>query len=125
MMAAGITNQFNDFVAQACLTEFLAAEEKQYLILTNLFVQSFIFNDDRFEPTVEFCIYHEPCRMPLHEFCRAICVPMGGLTSKLPKEPQDLKALYRELCYGENRDAKHGIRGLYRRRTWTHILHVL
>ena len=114
MEAAGITNQFNDLVARAGLTEFLAQEEKQYIVLTNLFVQSFIFNDDRFNPTVEFCIYLEPCRMSLHEFCRAIRVPWRGLTSKLPKEPLELKALYRELCYGDNMDAKRGIHGLYR-----------
>src|SRR5664279_4235224 len=108
MMATGIANQFNDFVARAGLTKFLASEEKQYLILTNLFVQSFIFNDDRYEPTVEFYIYHEPRRMPLHEFCRAIHVPEGGLTTKLPEEPQDLKAFYREICYGDTRDTKRG-----------------
>ena len=59
MEEAGFHQEFAQFVANAGLTEFLAAKCDQYHILTNSFVQGFYYLGRNIPPEVQFNLYAE------------------------------------------------------------------
>ena len=87
LQAAGIRDEFTRLVTNACLTDIVLVERPQYLKLTNIFVQSFNFIDDKYHPSVEFMLYEQPWRMPLSKFCSALGVRNTGLTGKMNTQP--------------------------------------
>ena len=99
------SDEFTSLVTNASLTNIVLVERSQYLKLTNIFVQSFNFNDDPYHPSVEFMLYERPCRMLLSEFCSALGVRNTGLTGKMNTRPQYLKELYAGICHDDWRDS--------------------
>src|SRR6266566_4392705 len=69
MEEAEFHQEFAQSVANAGLTEFLAAKCDQYHILTNSFVQSFNYLGRNNPLEAQFNLYAEPYTMSLTNFC--------------------------------------------------------
>ena len=63
LRAAGICDDFISVVRDARLEDFMLNEKPQYLKLTNIFVQSFKFNGDKYNPSVGFMLYDQPWKI--------------------------------------------------------------
>ena len=87
MGGAGTLQEFAQYADNAGLTDFIAAEAKQYHLLTNSFVQSFHFLSKNNPPEVQFNLYVEPHQIPLTEFCDICLLPSdGSLVEPRPAE---------------------------------------
>ena len=64
----GIHDEFINLVETVGLSDLMLIESPQYLKLTNIFVQSYQFNDHPYHPTVEFMLYDQPRKMELSHF---------------------------------------------------------
>jgi hypothetical protein len=78
MEAAGIRQEFEQYAANAGLSNFIADECEQYYLLTNSFVQRFNFLSRNDPPEVQFNLYAEPYQMSLAEFCNACLSLLTG-----------------------------------------------
>ena len=65
LRAAGISDDFYELPENAGLTDFLRDQRKQYLLLTNTFVQNFYYYPKESPPSVEFHLYDVVKKMPL------------------------------------------------------------
>ena len=95
MEEAGILQEFTQYVANAGLTDFIAAECEQYHLLANSFVQSCTFLPRYNPPEVRFDLYVETHQIPLTEFCNICMIPSDG--SLAEPRPAEFEALYRTL----------------------------
>ena len=107
LVATGLSEQFHNLVHNAGLTHLITREVQQYPKLTYYFVKWFKFNDG-IRPTIEFRIYDEVKVMSLADFCSILGVRNEGDTHKIMEQPNDLKALYASLCYGDTRSIQRG-----------------
>jgi len=82
LRAARIYEEFYELAKNADLTAFLHDQRDQYLLLTNIFVQTFHFHSRSSPPTVEFHLYDEHKEMSLYDFCRVCLVPFEGKTEE-------------------------------------------
>lgn len=102
MEEARILQEFNQYVANAGLTDFIPAECEQYHLLTNSFVQNFHFHPRNNPPEVSFNLYVEHRQIPLTEFCD-ICMLSsdGGLVEPRTSE---FDGFYRTLTVEDERE---------------------
>ena len=101
LRAAGIYEDFYHLVENACLTAFVEDKCPQYLLLTNIFVQSFNFYPRKNPPMVEFKLYDIPQRMSLQDFCNVCKLPFVGDIHE--PRPRDLEAFIGTIAVGEER----------------------
>ena len=101
MEEARILQEFTQYVANAGLTDFIAAECEQYRLLTNTFVQSFNFLPMNNPPEVQFNLYVEPHQIPLTEFCDICMLPSDG--DLVEPKPSKFEGFYRSLTVGDER----------------------
>ena len=92
MEGVGILQEFAQYAANAGLTDFIAAECKQYHLLTNFFVQNFHLQSRNNPPMVSFNLYAEPHQIPLTEFCDICLIPSDGRLAQ--PRPVDLECFY-------------------------------
>ena len=85
LTTTGIYDQFYELIDNAGLLDFTTREVNQYRKITYIFVQTFKFNDES-NPIVEFYLYHQPKKMSLNDFSRALRLPNEGIT-KIIKHP--------------------------------------
>ena len=103
MEGAVIFQEFAQYVANAGLTNLIAAECEQYHLLTNTFLQSFNFLPRNNRPEVKFNLYAEFHQTPLTEFCEICLLPSdGGLVEPRPAK---FDSFYRTLIVGDERGA--------------------
>ena len=65
LRAAGIYDEFYKLISNAGLGDFVANEQPQFENLTRIFVQSFRFNNSSYNPSVEFKLDNNPCKLSL------------------------------------------------------------
>ena len=101
MEEAEFHQEFAQFVANAGLTEFLAAKCDQYHILMNSFVQSFNNLGKNNPPEDQFNLYAETYTLPLTYLCNICLIPSDGdLREPRPSEFEDFLLT---LTMGEDR----------------------
>ena len=101
MGEVGILQEFNQYAANAGLTDFIAAKCEQYNLLTNSFVQNFHFHSRNNPPEVSFNLYAEHRQIPLTEFCDICMLPSDG--SLVEPKPAEFDGFYRTLTVGDER----------------------
>jgi len=101
LRAAGLYEDFYYLVENAGLTAFVEDKCPQYLLLTNIFVQSFNFYPRKNPPMVEFMLYDIPQRMTLQDFCNVCKLPYVGDIHD--PRPRDLEDFIGTIDVGEER----------------------
>ncbi len=101
LRAAGLSEDFYYLVENAGLTAFVEDKCSQYLLLTNIFVQSINFYPRKNPPMVEFMIYDVPQCMTLQDFCNVCKLPYVG-DIRDPR-PRDLEDFIASIVVGEER----------------------
>ncbi|KAK1609809.1 hypothetical protein QYE76_033482 [Lolium multiflorum] len=109
---AGLLDDFLTLVGKAGLTTYMEDERKQYYMLTKIFVESFKFNNNHFNPTVAFKIYGNPVTMKLKDFCVALGIAPAGTARKIEDNPRVLLELYREITNDDCRTIRGKIRNI-------------
>ena len=105
---AGILEDFLFLVGRVGLTNYMNDERNQYAMLTKIFVESFVFNNAHFGPTVSFKIYERPITLSLSDFCHVIGITSSGTAKKIQGRPADLLELYRGVTNDDDRTAQRG-----------------
>ncbi|KAK1695201.1 hypothetical protein QYE76_011898 [Lolium multiflorum] len=105
---AGILDDFFTLVNRAGLATYVGGEREQYYMLTKIFVESFMFHNTQYEPTVAFKIYGNPVTMELEEFCRALDIAPVGTARRIDDNPRDLLELYRGITDDDCRTIQRG-----------------
>ena len=101
LRAAGIYDDFYFLAKNAGLTDFLHDQRKQYLLLTNIFVQNFRFHARRSPPLVDFYLYDEFKEMSLYDFCVVCKLPFEGSVEE--PHPSDVDEFIDRIVVGETR----------------------
>ncbi len=101
LRAAGLYEDFYYLVENAGLTAFVEDKGSQYLLLTNIFFQSFNFYPRKNPPMVEFMIYDIPQCMTLQDFCNVCKLPYVGDIHD--PRPWDLEDFIGSIAVGEER----------------------
>ena len=101
LRATGLYEDFYYLVENAGLTAFVEDKCSQYLLLTNIFVQSFNFYPRKNPPMVEFMLYDIPQCMTLQDFCNACKLPYVGDIHD--PRPRDLEDFIGTIAVGEER----------------------
>ena len=101
LRTAGLYEDFYYLVENAGLTAFVEDKCPQYLLLTNIFVQSFNFYPRKNLPMVEFMIYDVPQCMTLQDFCNVCKLPYVG--DICDPRPRDLEDFIGSIAVGEER----------------------
>ena len=107
LRAARLYEDFYYLVENAGLTAFVEDKCPQYLLLTNIFVQSFNFYPRKNPPMVEFMIYDVPQCMTLQDFCNVCKLPYVG-DIRDPR-PRDLEDFIGSIAVGEERGVSRAI----------------
>ena len=98
-MADGIYDDFCYLAENAGIINFLHDKCDQYLLLTNTFVQNFLFHASRSPPMVEFHLYDEHKEMTLYDFCEVCKLPYEGSADE--PRPRDVEDFIDEVAIGE------------------------
>ena len=106
LRAARLYEDYYYLVENAGLTAFVEDKCPQYLLLTNIFVQSFNFYPRKNPPMVEFKHYDIPQRMSLQDFCNVCKLPYVGDIHE--PRPRFLEAFIDTIAVGEERGVSCG-----------------
>ena len=102
MVHAGFKDEFDAYVQNAGLEDFVSDKCRQYYYLTDSFVQRFEFSSKCNTHTVLFDLYDESYTMDLEDFNTACKIPQWGLQSEPHKaEYNDFLA---SITVGETRN---------------------
>ena len=102
MVNAGIKDEFDAYVRNADLEDFMQDKCPQYYYLTDSFVRRFKFSSSRNSQNVLFDIYDESYTMDLEDFSDACKIPQWGILSEPHKsEYNDFLA---SITVGETRN---------------------
>ena len=101
MESAGIRQEFEQFAANAGLSDFIADECEQHYLLTNSFVQNFKFLSRNDPPEVQFNLYADLHQMSLADFCDVCLIPSDGDIRE--SRPAGYEEFYRTLTVGDER----------------------
>ena len=102
MVNAGIKDEFDAYVRNADLEDFMQDKCPQYNYLTDSFVRRFKYNCTRNSPSVLFDIYDTSYTMDLEDFTTACKLPQwGNINDPLKSEFRDFLA---SITVGESRD---------------------
>jgi len=75
MVHAGFKDEFDPYVQNADLEEFISDKCRQYYYLTDSFVRKFEFSSKRSTYTILFYLYDKSYTMDLEDFSDACKVP--------------------------------------------------
>ena len=78
MVRAGIKDEFDAYVRNADLEDFMQDRGPQYYYLTDSFVRKFKFSSSRNSQSVLFDIYDQSYTMDLEDFTTAYKLPQWG-----------------------------------------------
>ena len=98
LRAARIYDDFYYLAENAGITDFLHDQCKQYLLLTNIFMQNFYFHARKSPPSVEFYLYDEVKEMSLYDFCLVCKLPFVGSIEET--HPRDVDGFTDRIAIG-------------------------
>lgn len=102
MVHAGFKDEFDPYIQNAGLEDFVSDKCRQYYHLTDSFVQRFKFTSQRNTHIVMFDLYDKYYTMDLEDFSDACKIPQCGILSEPRKtEYNDFLA---SITMGETRD---------------------
>ena len=102
MVQAGIKKEFEAYVHNADLEDFMQDKCPQYYQLTDSFVRRFKFTSSRNSHTVLFDLYDKSYTMDLEDFNDACKLPQWGNVSE-PSKPE-YKDFLASITVGESRE---------------------
>jgi hypothetical protein len=102
MVRAGFKDEFDAYVQNADLEDFVSDKCQQYYYLTNSFVRRFEFSSKRNTHTVLFDLYDESYTMDLEDFNTACKIPQWGLLSEPHKS--EYNNFLASITVGETRN---------------------
>ena len=102
MVLGGFKDEFDAYVRNADLEDFVLDKCRQYYYLTDSFVRKFEFSSKRNTHTVLFDLYDESYTMDLEDFCYACKIPQWcSLSEPHKSEYNDFLA---SITVGETRN---------------------
>ena len=102
MVKAGISDEFDAYVRNADLEEFMQDKCPQYYHLTDSFVRRFKFTSSRNSHTVLFDLYDKSYTMDLEDFTTSFKLPQWGSASEPRK--YEFKDFLASITVGEFRE---------------------
>ena len=102
MVKSGIKDEFDAYVRNADLEDFMQDKCPQYYYLTDSFVRRSKFISSRNSPTVLFDIYDKSYTMDLEDFTTACKFPQWGSVNEPSKS--EYKDFLANITVGESRD---------------------
>ena len=101
MIDAGFKDEFDIFVHNTGLEEFISAKCEQYTALTASFVRRFKFSASR-DTSILFDLYDKSYTMDLEDFSRICKIPIWGNLNDPPKS--SVRYFCAGITVGETRD---------------------
>lgn len=102
MVEVGIKDEFDEYVHNADLDEFMQDKCPQYQYLTDSFVRRFKFTSSRNSQTALFDIYDKSYTMDLEDFTTACKLPQWGSVNEPRKS--EYKDFLASITVGESRE---------------------
>ena len=102
MVNAGIKDEFDAYVCNADLEDFMQDKCPQYYYLTDSFVRMFKFSSSRNSQNVLFDIYDQSYTMDLEDFTTACKLPQWGSVNEPRKS--EYKDFLASIIVGESRE---------------------
>ena len=102
MIQAGFKDEFDEYVRNADLEDFVSDKCRQYYHLTDSFVRRFEFTSKRNTHSVLFDLYDKSFRMDLADFNEVCKIPQWGIHSEPRKS--DCSEFLASITVGEIRN---------------------